>query len=144
MYLGKSVQNAIEEPEFTDAQLARMFTMFKSVFMAGMKPGEGRTVDVEAALTTLEKSVLQISDGVASGKSFQKPSGICVNSDDDFTTPASKGKKVVRHNSTPAKGSPFRPTPSPKCTASRTQQFVKVCNQCLLPHKILAVVSKVT
>ena len=92
MYLGTSVQNAPIEPEFTDAQLSRMFTMFKSVFMAGMQLGEGRAVDVEAALPKLENTVLQISDGVATGKSFQKPSGFSIDSDDDFTTPSNKVK----------------------------------------------------
>ena len=62
--------------------------------------------DVESALTELENTVVQISDGVATGKKFQKPSGISIDSDEDFTTPARKGKKPVRHNDTPAKGSP--------------------------------------
>ena len=122
MYLDSSVQNAPIEPELTDAQLSRNFTMFKSVFMAGMKPGEGRTVDVEAALSKLENTVLQISDGVATGKSFQKPSGYSIDSDDDYTTPSNKGKRIVQRNDPPAKATPLRPTPSPKCNAPTSQE----------------------
>ena len=58
-------------------------------------------VDVESALTRLESTGVLISDGVQTGRKFVTTAPTTLGSDDDFTTPARKGKKVVKKEDTP-------------------------------------------
>ena len=93
-------------PEITETQMACMFNIFKWVLLAGATPGDGRMVDgrmvdVESALTRLDSTVVQISDGVQTGIKFVTTAPTTLGSDDNFTTPARKGKKVVKKEGTP-------------------------------------------
>ena len=95
-------------PEITETQMARMFNIFKSVLLAGATPGDGRVVDVESALTRLVTTVVQITDGVQTGRKVVTTAPTTLDSDNDFTTPARKGKKVVKQEGAPRMGSLLR------------------------------------
>ena len=114
-------------PEISGPQMARMFNIFKSVFLAGGIEGDGKVIDVESALNKLERSVLEISDGVQVGMKKTPASVQSVCNADDFTTPGRKGKKVVKRDMTPQihseekpgavdQASPALITPVPTCT----------------------------
>ena len=53
--LSPAVEKFSADVQLSHEQLSRMFSVFKNAFMAGPQPVEGTSIDVDAALTQLEK-----------------------------------------------------------------------------------------
>ena len=95
--LSPAVEKFSADVQLSHKQLSRMFSVFKNAFMAGLQPVEGTTIDVDDALSQLEKQVVTIGQGVRSGRNMSaRRTSNAGDSDDDFVTPAKKGKKIVK------------------------------------------------
>ena len=73
-----------------------MFGLFKSVFMAGMQPGQGRVLDVDQALTELEKRLLNISDAVLTTNPFESVTNTGDSNDQLVSSTPQREIKAVR------------------------------------------------